>query len=114
MILSVKTLVGEVCMTREDGQKVHDAFRPLLNAGETVTLDFSGTRVFVSAFFNTAVGQLLRDYSRAELEKRVRFVHVPAAAVTPLQKAIDAAERYYKDPKYRAALDQVLDAAAAS
>lgn len=110
MILSVKTLVGEVCMTREDGQKLHDAFRPMLDAGENVTLDFSGTRVFVSAFFNVAFGQLLAAYSREELGKRLRFVKVPEVAATPLRKSIEAAERYHHDPDYRAALDKVLSA----
>lgn len=95
-------------MTREDGKKLHDSFRPLLDAGEHIVLDFAGTTVFVSAFFNVAIGQLLEKYSQAELAKRIRFVNLPAAAAAPLKKSIETAERYYRDPQYRAALDQVL------
>ena len=108
MILSVKTLVGEVCMTREDGQKLHDAFRPSLDAGDNVTLDFAGTRIFTTAFFNAAVGQLLAAYSKEQLSKKMRFENVPESSVSPLKKSIETADRYYRDPTYRAALDKVL------
>ncbi|WP_043589479.1 STAS-like domain-containing protein [Geminisphaera colitermitum] len=106
-ILSVKTIVGEVCMTREDGQKLHDHYRGLLDAGEMVKLDFAGTTTFVSAFFNTAVGQLLRDYTRDQLKTRLLFANVPAAATRPLQRSIEQAERYYSDSNYRATLERV-------
>ncbi len=95
-------------MTRNDGQKLHDSFRPQLDAGEVVTLDFSGTTTFVSAFFNTAIGQLLQSYTKDQLSKKLVIRNVPNAAVGPLQKAIDTANRYYRDPAYRAALEQVL------
>ncbi len=108
MILSVKTLVGEVCMTREDGQKLHDAFRLSLNLGEKVTLDFTGTRIFTTAFFNAAIGQLLADFTRQQLSERLHFVHVPESSVGPLRKSIETADRYYRDAGYRAALDKVL------
>jgi hypothetical protein len=108
MILSVKTLVGEVCMTREDGQKLHDAFRPLLDAGEPVSLDFSETRIFTTAFFNAAVGQLLEAYTKDELSNRLGFKNVPQSSVGPLKNSIETADRYYRDPTYRAALDKVL------
>lgn len=100
-------------MTRDDGQKLHNTFRPILDAGETVTLDFAGTRVFVSAFFNAAIGQLLRDYTREQLRERLKFVNVPDAAVAPLKRSIENAERYYGNPQYRAAIDAVLEQHAA-
>jgi hypothetical protein len=39
---------------------------------------------------------------------RLHVVNVPPAGRLPLQKAIEAAERYYTDSKYRTALDEVL------
>ncbi len=106
-VLSVKSIVGEVCMTREDGQKLHNHYRGLLDAGEIVKLDFAGTTTFVSAFFNTAIGQLLGAYSREQLKTRLLFSNVPAAATRPLQRSIEQAERYYADSKYREALQNV-------
>lgn len=114
MTIKVHDLVGEICMTYADGRKLHDTFRAAFDAGEIVTLDFAGTRVFVSQFFNAAIGVLLERYSKDELRRRLRFENLPASATTPLQRSVENAERYYRDPQYRAALDKVLATEAAA
>lgn len=108
MKVNVQELVGPVCMTYADGAKLHDACRGAFDQGETVELDFAGTRVFVSQFFNAAVGQLLKDYGVEEIRQRLKFVNLPPAANAPLRRSVENAERYYRDPKYREALDRIL------
>ena len=113
MNVNVQSLVGAVCMTYEDGVKIHDAYRAAFDRGETVELDFTGTRVFVSQFFNAAVGQLLKDYPKDEVTRRLIPVHLPFAGAAPMRQSIENAERYYRDPQFRVALDKVLEAQAA-
>jgi hypothetical protein len=112
MKINVQQLVGDVCMTFEDGQRLHDAYRPAFDGGETVELDFAGTRIFVSQFFNAAVGQLLKDHGIDEVRRRLQCINLPPAAKDPLRRSVENAERYYHDPKYREALDRVLEAQA--
>ena len=112
MNVNVQQHIGTLCMTYEDGEKLHAAYRPAFNRGETIFLDFTGTRIFVSQFFNAAVGQLLKDYSIEELRSRLKFLNLPAAANAPLRRSVENAERYYHDPKYREAQDRVLAAQA--
>ncbi|MEA3212080.1 MAG: hypothetical protein QOE70_5137 [Chthoniobacter sp.] len=50
MKISIHDLIGDVCMTCDDGGRLHAAFRSAFDRGETVELDFAGTRVFVCAF----------------------------------------------------------------
>jgi hypothetical protein len=113
MNVNVKDLVGEVCMTYEDGAKIHSAYRAAFDLGETVQLDFAGTRIFVSRFFNAAVGQLLQKYSKDEVQWRLIPVNLPFAGAAPLRQSIDNAERYYRDPNFQTTLDSVLEAQAA-
>jgi len=108
MNLNIQQIVGPVCMTFDDGAKVHDAYRAAFDRGETVELDFAGTRVFVSQFFNAAVGQLVKNHSLDEIRQRLKFVNLPPAANAPLRRSVENAERYYHDPKYREALDRIL------
>ncbi len=114
MKINVHSLVGDMCMTYADGQKLHDAYRAAFDAGEVVTLDFTGTRVFVSQFFNAAIGVLLARHPIEELRRRLKFENLPDAARLPLQRSVENAERYYRDPNYRAALDRVLTTEAAA
>jgi hypothetical protein len=109
MKVNVRELVGEVCMTYEDGVKIHNAYRAAFDLGETVTLDFTGTRVFVSQFFNAAVGQLLKAHSKEEVQRRLIPFQLPFAGVAPMRQSLENAERYYRDPQFRAALDKVLE-----
>lgn len=113
MKVNVRELVGDVCMTYEDGAKIHDAYRAAFDRGETVELDFTGARIFVSGFFNAAIGQLLKDHSKDEVRRRLVPLNLPFAGAAPLRHSIDNAERYFHDPNFRAALDRVLEAHAA-
>jgi hypothetical protein len=108
MTVSVFDTVGEVCMTYEDGEKLHGAFVEAFQRGDTVELDFSKTRVFVTAFFNAAIGPLLKNATKDELRDRLKVVKLPAAGIEPLRHSIENAERYYREPGYKEALDQVL------
>src|SRR5437762_2716998 len=83
MNVNVQQLVGPLCMTYQDGEKLHAAYRPAFDRGETIFLDFSGTRIFVSQFFNAAVGQLLKEHSIEEVRSRLKFQNLPAAANAP-------------------------------
>lgn len=113
MRINIYELVGAVCMTYEDGAKVHAAYRSAFDAGETVELDFNRVRIFVSQFFNAAVGLLLKDYPLEELRGRLRVLNLASSGSDPLKRSVENAERYYRDAKYREALDQVLTAQAA-
>jgi len=113
MKINVHSLVGEMCMTYADGERLHAVVRPAFDAGEEVTLDFSGTRIFVSQFFNAAVGRLLESHDVNELRQRLKFENLPEAARLPLKHSVENAEHYYRDPGYRAALDRVLTTEAA-
>lgn len=113
MKISIHDLIGDVCMTYDDGERLHAAFRPAFDAGETVELDFGRTRIFVSAFFNASVGCLLEDYSKDEIRERLKFLNLPDAAAEPLRHSVENAERYYRDPAFRESLDKVLENLAA-
>ena len=113
MKVNVQELVGDVCMTYEDGAKLHDTYRAAFDRGETVELDFTGTRVFVSRFFNAAVGQLLQKYGKDEVRRRLIPLNLPFAAAAPLRQSIENAEQYYRDPNFQTTLDKVLEAHAA-
>ena len=109
MNVNVQPLVGAVCMTYEDGAKLHDAYRAAFDRGETVVLDFTNTRIFVSRFFNAAFGLLLKDYSIEEVRNRLKIVNLAGAGHAPLRHSIENAHRYFHDPKFKSALDRVLE-----
>src|SRR6266699_1460035 len=104
MKVPVHKIVGDVCMTYKDGERLQREFRESFDRGDTVELDFDKTRIFVTAFFNAAVASLLESYSRSELERRLKIVNLPLAAKELLDQSLDNTDRSYHDPNFREVL----------
>src|SRR4051794_7553560 len=69
MKLVVRDLVGPICITQEDGEKVFERILLELNNKQSVTIDFSDVNIFASPFFNTAIGRLFRQFIHSELDE---------------------------------------------
>ncbi len=108
MRITIKEMIGPRCIIREDGQKVYDAIHPLLQRGETVTLDFAGVSQFASPFFNFAVGQLLKDIREEDLRRRLLFESLEQTGKLVVERVIDNAGRYHADVNYRNIVDAIL------
>lgn len=104
---------GEDAITMEDGRSVNNRIYPELKAGREVDLDFSGVSVFASPFFNTAIGQLLRDMSSDELNRLLKVSGLSAVGMNIMRQVITNAKRYYSEPDYRRVLTEVLNSLAA-
>ena len=101
MKVPVHKIVGDACMTYKNGERLQREFREAFDRGDTVELDFDKTRIFVTAFFNAALASLLENYSRDELERRLKIVNLPPAAKELLDQSLDNADRSYHDPNFR-------------
>src|SRR4029077_13443281 len=106
MKVPVHKIVGDGCMTYKDGERLQREFREAFDRGDTVELDLDKTRIFVTAFFNAALAPLLENYSRDELERRLKIVNLPLAAKELLDHSLDNADRSYHDPNLRGSARQ--------
>ncbi len=114
MKIDVHALIGEDCITLDDGQKVHDLILPELKAGRPVEIDFEGVGVFASPFFNSAFGQLLKDFPGDDLNRLIKVVNLNSVGMSVLKRVIENSKKYYSDPKYRRIVNRVLDEQAAN
>lgn len=105
----IEDLVGDLGITLEDGQKLFDQIHPDLASGKAVELDFRGVRVFASPFFNTGIGQLMRDLSPVEVRQRVKFTNLMTAGRNVLERVLENSGEFYQNEASRAALAAVLD-----
>lgn len=114
MIVKIHDITGNYAISADHGQQVYDQIHNELLDGRTVELDFSGVNIFASAFFNFAIGQLLKDISTDDLNRLLQINSLNQNGETILRQIIDNAKKYYADPKYQEAVDTVMEEYATS
>ncbi|WP_353932055.1 STAS-like domain-containing protein [Okeanomitos corallinicola TIOX110] len=108
MKYKVYDIIGENCTSQRSGQQLYDLIHPQLQAGESVELDFTGVRKFLSVFFNLAIGQLLRDMKVEEFEKLLIVNGLNSFGQQTYDNVIDHAKQYYSNDTYRQAVDEMI------
>ena len=91
---------GPLCVSADDGQRLHDKIAPLLKEGTPVVLSFEQVETLISAFLNAAVGQLYGEFSEEEIKKLL----LPPVGLAPddldvLKRVTDNAKTYFSSPK---------------
>lgn len=114
MSYKIYEITGEYATDADSGQQVYDLIHSQLLSDQSVELDFSGVNVFASAFFNFAIGQLLKDLSSDSLNELLKITNLTPNGYSVLNRVVDNAKHYYSDVKYQKAVDTVLEEYAAS
>ena len=97
-------------MTYEAGDVLNESLRKALALPENVEVDFAGTRVHMSPYFNASIAALLADYTLADLRQRLVIKNLPEQSVKTLQRCMDVAGEYYAKPEVRLRLESMLEA----
>lgn len=108
MKIDVAAIAGPHCITAEDGEIIFQMIHTALARGETVELDFNGTEVFSSPFFNAAIGPLLRDHTADELNARIILLRLAVDGLAVLKRVIKNSREYFTDDTTRRAVDDQL------
>jgi len=107
--VAIKDMTGMRCIIKEDGQRVYDTIHNALKQGESVVLDFQGVSQFASPFFNSAIGQLLKDIKEGDLRRLLQIENLNANGKLVVERVIENAARYHGDVDYRKIVDQILE-----
>ncbi|WP_017301089.1 STAS-like domain-containing protein [Nodosilinea nodulosa] len=109
MIFKIHDITGQYAISADHGQQVYDHIHGDLLDGRSVELDFAEVNVFASAFFNFAIGQLLKDISTDDLNQLLTISNLNPSGDSILRHIITSAQRYYSDRQYQAAADAVME-----
>lgn len=100
---------GSAAVSDTDGQKVFEKINKALKTGNSVILDFVNIDMVISAFLNTAVGQLYKEnYSVEFLRNNVKTINMNKDDRKILATVLKRAKEYYQDPEYKEKLDEAL------
>lgn len=97
--INIVNTIGDVYgVEAEDGQKVFDLVKKAFENGHKVILSFLNIEMLTTAFLNTAVGQLYKDYPEDLIKKYLSVDDISDSGKVSLKRVVDTAKIYYKDP----------------
>jgi hypothetical protein len=99
IVISVLNVVGSpFCVQADDGEKVFVLIKKALAERRPITLSFLNVEMLTSAFLNTAIGQLYRDYTEEEVKTGLSVRDLSPSGAVALKRVVETAKLYYKDP----------------
>jgi hypothetical protein len=90
---------GPICVSAEDGQRIHDKIAPLLREGKKVVLSFEQVDTLISAFLNAAIGQLYGEFPEERIRELLSVRDMEQDDLVVLQRVVENAKTYFKEPK---------------
>ena len=86
-----------LCVSAEDGQRVHDKIVPLLRENKKVVLSFAQVEAMISAFLNSAIGQLYGEFPEDLINDLVAFTEISDEDRLLLQRVVANAKTYFSN-----------------
>ncbi len=97
--INIKNIVGDsFCIEADDGQKVYDLIVKVFKEEKKLVLSFLNIELLTTAFLNTAIGQLYRDFSEEFIKNHLTIEQITQSGLVSLKRVVETAKLYYKDP----------------
>jgi hypothetical protein len=112
ILIRVLDVIGRpLAVDTADGQRVHDKIAPLLIEGKKIVLSFDGITMVITAFLNTAIGQLYGDkkLSEGKVDSHLEVKGLLPVFQSTLEKSRELSKAYFKDPeRFKKAIQEVM------
>lgn len=109
-IMVFEVVGSSICVSSDDGQKVHDQIAAALREGKTVRLSFLNVESLTSAFLNAAIGQLYGEFSDEAVKVSLSVADMDQDDLVLLKRVVEIAKEYFSDPdRFKRAREEALE-----
>ena len=109
--INIVNTIGDVYgVEAEDGQRVFEFIVKAFNDQKKVELSFQNIEMLTTAFLNTAVGQLYKDYSESFIKENLKVSDISESGKVALKRVVDTAKLFFKDPEaLKRSIDEISE-----
>lgn len=109
--ISIVNTIGDVYgVEAEDGQKVFELIVRAFKDNKKVLLTFQNIEMLTTAFLNTAIGQLYKDFSEEHIREKLKVSEISDSGKVALKRVVETAKLYYKDPEaLQRSIDEIIE-----
>jgi len=100
---------GALCIEADDGQIIYENILKAINNGTKIIISFKNIEMVTTAFLNTAIGQLYRDYRKEEISSHISFEDITDDVKVKIKRVNQTAKLFYEDPgRMQRTIDDIL------
>lgn len=109
--INIVNTIGDIYgVEAEEGQKVFKLIVRAFEDKKKVILSFQNIEMLTTAFLNTAVGQLYKDFSEEYIRENLKVSDITAAGAIALKRVVETAKLYFKDPEaLKRSIDEITE-----
>ena len=94
--IHVESVLGKVeAVNAKEGQEIYDLILKAFFQNNKVILSFDNMEVLSEDFLQSAVGQLYKNYSHAEIKEYMSIVNISFSGKVALKRVVDKAKMIY-------------------
>ncbi|MFQ5450614.1 MAG: STAS-like domain-containing protein [Nitrospinaceae bacterium] len=109
MRVNLVELIGEDCLSLDEGEKLYQALYPEIKKGNPVELDFTGVKSIITPFLNACFGKLLEGFEKETLMEKINFCHISTEQLKKVNQFIDGADRRGTDTTLREMMTDMFE-----
>jgi len=99
VVINVFNVVGSpFSVEAGDGQQGFELVYKAFKENKKVVLSFLNVEILTTAFLNSAVGQLYKDFSETDIKQNLQVKDITQPGAVALKRVVDTAKLYYKNP----------------
>ena len=94
--IHVESILGKVeAVNAKEGQEIYDLILKAFFQNNKVILSFDNMEVLSEDFLQSAVGQLYKNYSHAEIKEHMSIENISFSGKVALKRVVDKAKMIY-------------------
>lgn len=106
----INTIGDAYGVEAEDGEKVFEIITKAFKDDKKVVLSFQNIEMLTTAFLNTAVGQLYKDFKEDFIKENLKVIEISESGKVALKRVVETAKLYYKDPEaLKRSIDEISE-----
>lgn len=111
VLITIVNAIGDAYgVEADDGQKVYELILKAFNEKKKVLLSFQNIEILTTAFLNTAIGQLYKDFQDDYIRENLQVSELSESGIVALKRVVDTAKLYYKDPEaLRRSIEEITE-----
>ncbi len=97
--IKIYSIAGsEFCVEAHDGEKVFTLISKALKEKKKVEISFQNVALLTTAFLNSAIGKLYKDFSEQEIKASLSVKEITQSGAVSLKRVVETAKAFYKNP----------------